>query len=202
MLKQWRARFGGARGRAAGAAPEPSEAALIALIADGDRDAFQALYRMYFGRLARFLDRMVRNGPLIEEIVNDTMLVVWQKANTFDSSCKVSTWIFAIAYRQGLKAVNMRDEPVESNFELEAGDMRQEPEQAIALQQLQQGVDQALKALSLEHRVVVTLTYYHDMGYQEIAETMGCPVNTVKTRMFHARQRLKVLLSAHQEELS
>lgn len=202
MLKQWKARFGGARSGAAGGATEPTEAELIALIAGGDRDAFQALYRMYFGRLARFLERMVRNGPLIEEIVNDTMLVVWQKANTFDHSCKVSTWVFAIAYRQGLKAVNMRDEPVESNFELEAGDMRQEPEQAIAQQQLQQGVDEALKALSLEHRVVVTLTYYHDMGYQEIAETMGCPVNTVKTRMFHARQRLKVLLSAHQEELS
>jgi RNA polymerase sigma factor (sigma-70 family) len=197
MLKQWRARFGGAPAGPAGS----SEAELIALIAGGDRDAFQALYRIYFPRLARFLDRMVRNGALIEEIVNDTMLVVWQKAHTFDHTCKVSTWVFAIAYRQGLKAVNMRDEPVESNFELEAGDMRQEPEHAIAQQQLRQGVGEALKALSLEQRVVVTLTYYHDMGYQEIAETMGCPVNTVKTRMFHARQRLKVLLSAHQEEL-
>ncbi|MDQ1919393.1 RNA polymerase sigma factor [Massilia pseudoviolaceinigra] len=197
MLKQWRARVAGAPATPAGS----SETALIALIAGGDRDAFQALYRIYFGRLARFLDRMVRNGALIEEIVNDTMLVVWQKAHTFDHSCKVSTWVFAIAYRQGLKAVNMRDEPVESNFELEAGDVRQEPEHAMAQQQLQQGVGEALKALSLEQRVVVTLTYYHDMGYQEIAETMGCPVNTVKTRMFHARQRLKVLLSAHQEEL-
>ncbi|NHZ94393.1 RNA polymerase sigma factor [Massilia sp. CCM 8734] len=199
MLKQWRARFGGTP--AAPAAPaDTGDTALIALIAGGDRDAFQALYRKYFGRLARFLDRMVRNGALIEEIVNDAMLVVWQKAHTFDHTCKVSTWVFAIAYRQGLKAVNMRDEPVESNFELEAGDPRQEPEQALAQQQLQQGVGEALKALSLEQRVVVTLTYYHDMGYQEIAETMGCPVNTVKTRMFHARQRLRVLLSAHQEE--
>lgn len=197
MLKQWRARFGGTP-----AGPEGTDdAALIASIAGGDRDAFQALYRMYFGRLARFLERMVRNGPLIEEIVNDTMLVVWQKAHTFDGSCKVSTWVFAIAYRQGLKAVNLRDEPVESNFELEAGDMRQEPEHAIAQQQLRQGVGEALMALSLEQRVVVTLAYYHDMGYQEIAETMGCPVNTVKTRMFHARQRLRGLLSAHQEEL-
>ncbi len=197
MLKQWRARFG----RAPAAPSASSETELIALIAGGDRDAFQALYRIYFGRLARFLDRMVRDGALIEEIVNDTMLVVWQKAHTFDHTCKVSTWVFAIAYRQGLKAVNMRDEPVESNFELEAGDVRQEPEHALAQQQLQEGVGEALKALSLEQRVVVTLTYYHDMGYQEIAETMGCPLNTVKTRMFHARQRLRVLLSAHQEEL-
>lgn len=197
MLKNWRARVGAAPAGPAGS----SEAQLITLVAGGDRDAFQALYRIYFPRLARFLDRMVRNSALIEEIVNDTMLVVWQKAETYDHSCKLSTWVFAIAYRQGLKAINLRDEPVESNFEHEAGDMRQEPERAVAQQQLQRGVDIALKGLSLEHRVVVTLTYYHDMGYQEIADTMGCPVNTVKTRMFHARQRLKGLLSAHQEEL-
>lgn len=178
------------------------EEELLRQIADGDRVAFQSLYRLYFPRLARFLDRMVRNGPLIEEIVNDTMLVVWQKAHTFDHSCKVSTWVFAIAYRQGLKAVNRLDEPVESDFELQAGDASQEPEQAALQQQLQQDVSRALDALPLEQRVVVSLTYYHDMAYQEIAETMNCPVNTVKTRMFHARQRLRGMLSAHMEEMS
>ncbi len=187
MFKQWRT---------------DSEAQLVSQVADGDRTAFQSLYRIYFPRLARFLDRMVRNPALLEEIVNDTMLAVWQKAHTFDHSCKVSTWIFAIAYRQGLKAINVRDEPVESDFELQAGDARREPENLAVQQQLQQGVGRALDALSLEQRVVVSLTYYHDMGYQEIAETMGCPVNTVKTRMFHARQRLKGMLSVHMEEIS
>jgi RNA polymerase sigma-70 factor (ECF subfamily) len=81
-------------GRADGGEPQ-----LLRQIAAGDRTAFQALYRLYFPRLARFLDRMVRNAPLLEEIINDTMLVVWQKAQTYDHSCKVSTWIFAIAYR-------------------------------------------------------------------------------------------------------
>lgn len=196
MFTKWRAQGAGARTPPA----ERSEAQLIALVVDGDRDAFQALYRAYFSRLARFLDRMTRNPPLIEEIINDTMMVVWQKAATYDHSCKLSTWIFAIAYRQGLKAVNGQDEPVEEEGE-QPGESWREPEFALERLQLQQGVGAALEALPLEQRVVVSLTYFHDMDYKEIAETMGCPVNTVKTRMFHARRRLRDLLSVHMEQL-
>lgn len=196
MFTKWRAQGASARTQPA----ERSEAQLIALVVDGDRDAFQALYRAYFPRLARFLDRMTRNPPLIEEIINDTMMVVWQKAATYDHSCKLSTWIFAIAYRQGLKAVNGQDEPVEEEGE-QPGESWREPEFALERLQLQQGVGVALEALPLEQRVVVSLTYFHDMDYKEIAETMGCPVNTVKTRMFHARRRLRDLLSVHMEQL-
>ena len=195
MFTKWRAQGASARTPPA----ERSEAQLIALVVDGDRDAFQALYRAYFPRLARFLDRMTRNPPLIEEIINDTMMVVWQKAATYDHSCKLSTWIFAIAYRQGLKAVNGQDEPVEEEGE-QPGESWREPEFSLERLQLQQGVGVALEALPLEQRVVVSLTYFHDMDYKEIAETMGCPVNTVKTRMFHARRRLRDLLSVHMEQ--
>jgi RNA polymerase sigma factor (sigma-70 family) len=195
MFTKWRAQGASARTPPA----ERSEAQLIALVVDGDRDAFQALYRAYFPRLARFLDRMTRNPPLIEEIINDTMMVVWQRAATYDHSCKLSTWIFAIAYRQGLKAVNGQDEPVEQENE-QPGESWREPEFALERLQLQQGVGVALEALPLEQRVVVSLTYFHDMDYKEIAETMGCPVNTVKTRMFHARRRLRDLLSVHMEQ--
>jgi len=174
------------------------DARLIAGICRGDRHAFQELYRLYFPRLARFLGRMTRNAPLIEEIINDTLLVVWQKAQTYDGSSKVSTWIFGIGYRQGLKALRGLDEPVESTVEEPCGP-EMEPEHAVAGKQLQQGVSAALDTLPLEQRMVVSLAYFHDMPYQEIADTMGCPVNTVKTRMFHARQRLKAVLSRHME---
>ena len=188
MFMKWRADSAGERG----------EVALIGQIVDGDREAFQTLYRAYFPRLARFLDRMTRNTPLIEEIINDTMMVVWQKAATYDHSSKVSTWIFAIAYRQGLKAVKGADEPVEDDDE-QQGAAWCEPEFALSQLQLKQGIVVALDALPLEQRMAVSLTYFHDMDYKEIAETMGCPVNTVKTRMFHARRRLRDLLSAHME---
>lgn len=174
---------------------EASEVRLIALIESGDRAAFAQLYRAYFPRLARFLDRMTRNPTLIEEIVNDTLLVVWQRAASFNHSSKVSTWIFAIAYRKALKAIHTLDEPVEADFELEPGAVDHEPEYALSLQQLQQQVAGALDALPPVQRSVVNLAYYHGMGYDEIAAIMDCPVNTVKTRMFNARARLRVLLT-------
>jgi RNA polymerase sigma-70 factor (ECF subfamily) len=182
-----------------GVSDDIDESELVRRVGEGDRLAFQALYRAYFHRLARFLDRMTRNVPLMEEIINDTMLVVWQKAGSYDGSSKVSTWIFGIAYRQALKAIRGLDEPVEA-LEERPGEEWHEPEHATAARELQRGVSKALDALSMEQRVVVSLTYYHGMAYQEIAETMGCPVNTVKTRMFHARQRLRDMLSDYMEE--
>lgn len=194
MPQSWEADAGMPESKASIA--EWNEVRLVGLIAEGDRRAFEVLYRNYFPRLVRFLDRMTRSVPLIEEIVNDTMLIVWQKASTFNHSCKVSTWIFAIAYRKALKGIRLLDEPRESDAEERGPDeMQNAPEQDAIHKQLQENVGQALDALPVEQRAVVSLTYYHGMAYGEIAEIMDCPVNTVKTRMFHARRRLKILLS-------
>jgi RNA polymerase sigma-70 factor (ECF subfamily) len=173
---------------------EKDEVALLARVSAGDRLAFEALYRSYFSRLSRFIGRMTRNAALIEEVVNDTMLVVWQKAASFDGSCKVSTWIFAIAYRKTLKGLKAGDDPVESDASLYEDDSGNQPEQAIGRHQLRQTVADALDQLPAAQRAVMVLTYYHDMAYSEISEVVDCPLNTVKTRMFHARHRLKDLL--------
>ncbi|HZX27276.1 MAG TPA: sigma-70 family RNA polymerase sigma factor [Telluria sp.] len=195
MLESWKSATAAVRaGRA-----EANEVRLLAQAERGDRAAFAQLYRAYFPRLARFLDRMSRDGALIEEVINDTMLVVWQKADTFNHTSKVSTWIFAIAYRKALKALAAHDVPVEAEPDDEPGDARLEPERALSRQQLQAQVAQALDALPLAQRTVVNLAYYHDMGYEEIASIMDCPVNTVKTRMFNARQRLRALLGGELE---
>ncbi|NVD69622.1 sigma-70 family RNA polymerase sigma factor [Duganella sp. BJB488] len=182
------------RGRNGGPNPEAEEVRLVARIAAGDKLAFEALYRIYFPRLSRFIGRMARNAALIEEVVNDTMLVVWQKAATFDGTCKVSTWVFAIAYRKTLKGLKASDEPVESDASLYEDDSGNQPEQTMKRQQLQQSVAEALDQLPAAQRAVMVLTYYHDMAYSDIAEVVECPLNTVKTRMFHARHRLKDLL--------
>ncbi|MQA36644.1 RNA polymerase sigma factor [Rugamonas aquatica] len=182
------------RGRISGPNPESDEVRLLARIAAGDRLAFETLYRTYFSRLSRFIGRMARNAALIEEVVNDTMLVVWQKAATFDGSCKVSTWIFAIAYRKTLKGLKASDDPVESDSSLYEDDSGNQPEQTMNRQQLQHTVAEALDQLPAAQRAVMVLTYYHDMAYSDIAEVVDCPLNTVKTRMFHARHRLKDLL--------
>lgn len=182
------------RGRMGGPNPEADEVRLLARIAAGDKLAFEALYRMYFPRLSRFVGRMARNAALIEEVVNDTMLVVWQKAASFDGTCKVSTWVFAIAYRKTLKGLKASDEPLASDASLYEDDGGNQPEQTLNRQQLQQTVAEALDRLPAAQRAVMVLTYYHDMAYSDIAEVVECPLNTVKTRMFHARHRLKDLL--------
>jgi len=93
------------QGRSTGPAPDArrspersaDEAALLQRIAAGDRLAFEALYRGYYPRLTRFLERVIRRPHSIEEILNDAMLVVWRKAASFNGRSKVSTWIFSIA---------------------------------------------------------------------------------------------------------
>lgn len=179
------------------------DARLLARIAGGDRLAFERLYHLYFARLTRFLNRSTRSPPLIEEIVNDTMLVVWRKAPSWDASCKVSTWIFAIAWRRARKALSSMhtalDEAIELEPDLFEAGADSQPERQCELLRQHQAVDAALQALPADQRAVVQLTYFHDMGYADIADVLGCPQNTVKTRMFNARRRLASLLAGRQE---
>jgi RNA polymerase sigma-70 factor (ECF subfamily) len=173
---------------------------LIGLVAAGDRHAFDVLYRAYFPRLTRFLGRMTRSTSLIEEIVNDAMLVAWQKAASFDRSCKLSTWVFAIAYRKACKALHALDEARPDDADGWPGDPDKQPERLFEQACLGIALETALETLPLAQRAAFQLTFYHDMGYADIAEVMECPVNTVKTRLFHARRRLATLLAAQMEE--
>jgi RNA polymerase sigma factor (sigma-70 family) len=179
-----------------------AETRLIGLIAGRNRLAFEDFYRSYFPRLTRFLHRMTRSAPLIEEIVDDTMLVVWQKAGSFDFSCKLSTWVFAIAYRKACKALHAHDEPLDTDMEACESDIAWQPEWRCEQRRLALALDIALDALPLAQRAAFELTFYHGMGYAEIAVIQECPVNTVKTRLFHARRRLALLLSEQLEGTS
>jgi hypothetical protein len=118
------------------------EVELLGRIMGGDRHAFEQLYRAYFPRLSRFLGRMTRSAALIEEVVNDTMLVVWQTAQRYDGSCKVSTWIFAIAYRKALKGLHRRDEPVEAEADAGPAPASLEPERQLSRRQLRRTLEQ------------------------------------------------------------
>jgi RNA polymerase sigma factor (sigma-70 family) len=187
-----------------GAAADVVELGLLAGIRRGRRGDFDALYRLYHPRLWRFLTHLMRQPDAIEEALNDTMLVVWQRADSFDGRSKLSTWIFGIAYRKGLKALSRQDLPVDEEDKPEAADPGPGPEQQFNLVQLRGRLREAMAELSPEHRAVVELCYFHDMAYGEIAEIVGCPPETVKTRMFYARRRLRQLLddlAGHHGEL-
>ena len=171
------------------------DARLIARIVTGDRRAFETLYRLYYPRLSHFLIRMLRRPTVVEEVLNDTLLIVWNKAETYNGLSKVSTWIFAIAYRRALKALRRVDDPMEDTFAEYRESGEPGPEQLLGRSQVSVLLTEALTGLSHDHRTVVDLAYFHEMGYREIAEIMDCPVDTVKTRMYHARRNLRASLS-------
>jgi len=87
---------------------DESDRVLLDRVVAGDRDAFRDLYIAYHRRLARFLTRLTRRYELAEEIINDTMWVVWRRAGKFRGDSRVSTWIIGIAYRRALKSLKSR----------------------------------------------------------------------------------------------
>jgi RNA polymerase sigma factor (sigma-70 family) len=178
---------------------EDDEPALMRRIARQERHAFELLYRNYYRRLTRFLDRFTRRPQMIEEILDDTMLVVWHKAATFNGTSQVSTWVFAIAYKKAMKALKRERKWAQSLVDPDEPTFAPSPETVLIDGESRSALWRLVAELSAEQRAVVELTYYHGFGYKEIAEIVGCPVNTVKTRMFHARRKLGAALSVEEE---
>jgi RNA polymerase sigma-70 factor (ECF subfamily) len=177
------------------AADDASDRELLRRTAAHDRDAFRTLYVAYHRRLARFLLRLTRQFDVAEEIINDTMWVVWQRAGDFHGDSRVSTWVMGIAYRRALKTLrraNLQARWIELDGDVDYGDQGG----AVADADRTELVARALAALPLEQRLVLEFTYYLGHSCAEIAEIMDCPVNTVKTRMFHARRKLRTLMPA------
>jgi RNA polymerase sigma-70 factor (ECF subfamily) len=154
---------------------------------------------------------LLRQHEVVEEALNDVMLVVWQNARRFDpAASRLSTWLFGIAHNKALKALARSGKySAEVPFDTPDGDAMAEgydpddptakadphnPERTLMGRQLGDALTWAIEQLSAEHRAVVELCFSQDCSYQEIAAITGCPVNTVKTRMFHARKRLAQLL--------
>ncbi|MEX2489585.1 MAG: sigma-70 family RNA polymerase sigma factor [Pseudomonadales bacterium] len=174
---------------------------LLERVATRDKMAFEKLYARYFPHLTRYLTRVVRRPELVEEVVNDTMFVVWEKAGEFQKRSKVSTWITGIAYLKGIKALDrLRTMPEQQAEKLSEVEDIEETQNLISKLGLDNWLTSGLDRISAEQRSVIELTYFSGFSYQEIAEAMNCPVNTVKTRMFHARRRLAKLLPLLEEQ--
>lgn len=183
------------RERASGRARPDDEAQLIARICARDLRAFESLYRRYHPRLSRFLTNLLRRPHLVEEVLNDTMMVVWNRPDSYNGASRLSTWIFAIGYRKALKALRRYDDPLEDLQAETRASTEPGPELQLGRRQTNEALLSAMGELSPDHRAVIDLTYFHEMDYREIAEIMACPVDTVKTRMFYARRHLKRVLA-------
>jgi len=173
-------------GTSSGSSSNARELELLRQVAVGDRTAFKELYLIYHRRLARFLMRMTSRHDLIEEVINDTLWTVWLKAGDFRGDSLVSTWIVGITYRRALKALRRHGAPRPMLVEevAVAPDAQLEDEN-------REWLGQALAELPLEQRMVMEFSYLMGHSCEEIAQIMQCPVNTVKTRMFHAREKLR-----------
>jgi RNA polymerase sigma-70 factor (ECF subfamily) len=178
-----------------------SDADLILRVCLADHEAFEVLYKRYYPKLFRFAYRVTRRLDQIEEIINDVMFVVWNKASTYLPDTRASTWIFGIAYKKCLKSLSER--PQAEHLELEAAEDLLPPVQDSGLRDLEvaEWVTVAFGKLPPDQRAVLELVYHHGLHYAEIAAIMDCPENTVKTRVFHARKKIKALfpelLSTH-----
>lgn len=174
-----------------GATPAACDLQWLRRASQGDRAAFQQLYLHHYGRLARFVARHTARRDLVDEIVNETMWVVWRDAAQFRGEAKVTTWIFGIAYRCLLKSLRDRPgapEPVAALTEGSSDDAEQV--------ELSDWVRRGLLALPPEQRMTLELAYYLGQSCEEIAAIMDVAVGTVKARLFHARLRLRNTLPA------
>ena len=169
---------------------------LIRRVIGRDRQAFETLYHRYSPVVYRYLWKLIRQREIVEEAVNDVMMVLWESASRFNGTSRLSTWILGIAHNKALKA-RARSAKLDAEIRETVPDRVEAsgPEDAWGHRELAGSVARAIDSLPPEQAAVVQLTFYYDRSYAEIAEIVGCPVNTVKTRMLHARRRLASLFA-------
>src|SRR5476651_2058903 len=164
---------------------------LIGRIASGDRLAMQVLLARHHVRVFRFVLRLVRDESTAEDLISEVFLDVWRQAGRFEGRSAVSTWLLAIARFKALSALRRRkDVELDDEAANAIEDSSDDPEVAVQKKDTSAALRKCLTALSPDHREIVDLVYYHEKSVEEVAEIVGIPENTVKTRLFYARKKL------------
>lgn len=173
-----------------------SDETLVALIANGDKDAVRVLFARHNVRVFRFLLRIVGDEAAAEDLVNEVFVDVWRNAGRFEGRSQVSTWILAIARYKALALLRRRscDELDDETCE-RMEDPADDPEVAVQKTERSALLQECLKQLSVAHREVVDLVYYHEQSIDQVSHIIGVPESTVKTRVFYARKRIAELMA-------
>ncbi|MCS7253896.1 MAG: sigma-70 family RNA polymerase sigma factor [Armatimonadota bacterium] len=187
---------------------------LVKLSCAGEREAFAILIRRYQDRIYSLVYRYVGNPEDALDLTQETFIKVFTKLGEFKGKSKFYTWLYRIAVnvcidfrrRQHISAVYWDDiKPVELNpFEVDESsehydvpDENGDPERRAIDSELRLRIREAVDALPEQLRVVLLLREYEDMSYEEIAKIIGCPVGTIKSRLFQAREMLKRMLAPY-----
>jgi RNA polymerase sigma-70 factor, ECF subfamily len=186
-----------AAGRRRSADQETSDQVLVGLIAQGDKGAMQVLFGRHNVRVFRFLKRFVDGDATAEDLVSEVFLEVWRNAGKFELRSQVSTWLLAIARHKALSALRRRStDELDGDVAELIEDPSDNPDVTLQKTERSEILRNCLKQLSPSHREIIDLVYYHDRTIDDVAEIIGVPPNTVKTRMFYARKRIGELLAA------
>jgi RNA polymerase sigma-70 factor (ECF subfamily) len=168
---------------------------LIELIANGDKCAMQILYARHKVRLYRFILHLMGNPSVAEDLLSEVFLAAWRHADKFQAKSQVSTWLLAIARHKVFSDLRRRShERLDEHTAASIEDSADNPE--VTMHKIARGaiVRKCLGRLSPADREVMNLVYYQDKSIEEVAKIVGAPTNTIKTRMFYARDRLAELL--------
>jgi RNA polymerase sigma-70 factor (ECF subfamily) len=178
------------------ATPAELDEALIQEVARGNQLALRTLYNRHQVHVFRFILRIVRDRGQAEDALSEAFFDVWRRAGAYERRSSVSTWILGIARHKALTAVQARRfEPLDEVMARGIADPANNAEALMREKDRAATVRRCLAALSPEHSEIIDLVYYQEKSIKEIADSVGIPLNTVKTRMFHARRRLAALVA-------
>lgn len=193
-------------------APSDTDLQLVERTVAGDQRAYGLLVLKYQRRIERLIARMVRDTDLVQDIAQETFLRAYRALHQFRGEAQFYTWLYRIAVNTAKKALlDMKRNPVVTESALQASDDDDEtsrpgnepineetPETVLAAQEIAAAVNAAMDALPEDLRQAVTLREIEGLSYEEIATVMGCPIGTVRSRIFRAREaisaRVKPLL--------
>jgi RNA polymerase sigma-70 factor (ECF subfamily) len=200
--------------------PAPdADAALVERVKQGDRRAFEMLVVKYQRRIERLIGRMVRDVDLVPDIAQETFIRAYRALPQFRGDSQFYTWLYRIAVNTAKKALmdlkrdplvtesarmgNRDDDEEPTRLENEPSD-GETPDAVLASKQIAAAVNLAIADLSEELRQAITLREIEGLSYEEIADLMNCPIGTVRSRIFRAREaiaaRLRPLLDTREGE--
>lgn len=170
----------------------PTDNELLEDICSGNEKAMHEFYKRYSGIVYQFAFKTLLNGPDASEVMNEVMMEIWRKADSFSGKSKVRTWLLSITHNKAVDTVRRKSRH-DGNEEL---DDDLDVASSCSLEDAQSGVEnakyikQCMNNLNNSHRQVVYLTFFEGLSYPDIAGIMGIPAGTVKTRMMHAKKNL------------
>ena len=168
-----------------------SDIEMLKRVGDGDSLALKALYARHRLAVYRFALRLTRSETIAEDVVSEVFIDVWRNAAAFEGRSGVQTFLLAMTRNKACSHLRKRrEDELDEDAVAAIEDQADTPEISLQKKNKAGVLRTCLDRLSPAHREVIDLVYYHDKSIGEVAEIVGAPVGTVKTRMFHARKRL------------